>query len=134
MNKYKSIALIVFLLIFAALVHNYLKERSNYTQIPNEKVTRDFKPTLTINNGTSTTFFDATPYLGKSVLEATLTATQGKVVLKDSKITSVNGYTARDDKKEFWELFVNGISSKTSADKYIIKNGDQIEWHINIHS
>lgn len=135
MNKYKFLSIFVLILLLIGVFHNYFKNRSNPTQIPNENVVRTFKPNLTINNGTSTVFFDASPFVGKSALEATLTLTQGQVVVtKDSKAVSINGYMAREDKKEFWELFANGISIKTTPDKYIIKDGDQIEWHINTHS
>jgi hypothetical protein len=50
---------------------------------------------------------------------------------KDAFITSINGRAADTTKREFWELFVNGLSSNVGAGTYIVKEGDQIEWHIN---
>lgn len=124
-------------LIFLALVLGFwnLKQNNQNTPIPNTKVVRDFKANLTINNGVDTVTSDASQYIGKTALDLTLDATSGKVEMtgtgKNAFITSINGRVADNNKREFWELFVNGLSSNVGAGTYIVKEGDQIEWHIN---
>lgn len=136
MGKLLKTLLIIFVLgLFAFNVNNKITKGSN---IPNEKTVRDFKANLTINTGTDTFIFDAEPFVGKSAQDATKALTNNKFVMtgngKDTYISEINGKKIDPSKREFWELFVNGISSKISSDKYIIQKGDQIEWHINLHS
>jgi hypothetical protein len=45
-------------------------------------------------------------------------------------VTTINGYTASDTKKEYWALYVNGKMSDVGAGSYVTKDGDQIEWKI----
>jgi len=133
----KKLSIPLYILLVLALGFGYwnLKQNNQKTTIPSEKVVRDFKPNLTINNSESTLIFDASPFVGKTVLEATQNVTNGKVVTAGTKgnmsVTSINENVLDSTKREFWELFVNGLSSKTWAGDCIIKNGDQIEWHIN---
>lgn len=135
MIKKLSIPLLILLILALGFGYWNLKQNNQKTTIPSEKVVRDFKANLTINNGQSTLTFDASPFVGKTVLEATQNVTGGKVVTAGTKgnmsVTSINESVLDDTKREFWELFVNGLSSKTWAGDYIIKSGDQIEWHIN---
>lgn len=137
---FRSKKLLTYIAIIVAIVgtYNYLQSRPAVQQTPNEKTVRDFKAYLVINTGTDTFIFDAEPFVGKSAMEATKTLTNDKVVMsgsgKDAFISEINGKKIDPNKREFWELFVNGISSKISAEKYIIKKGDEIEWHINLHS
>lgn len=131
----KKVLIPLFILLAIGFGFWNLKQENQKTTIPNEKVVRNFKANLTINDGVNTTFFDASQYVGKSALEATYNATNGKVIITgtgvNAFVTSINERAADTTKREFWELFVNGMSSKASAESYIIKEGDQIEWHIN---
>lgn len=132
---FKKFLIPLFIFLILGLGFWNLKQNNQKTTIPNTKVVRDFKANLTINNGESTVTFDASPFVGKTVLEATQNVTNGKVVTTGTKgnmsVTSINGNVLNNTKREFWELFVNGLSSKTWAGDYKIKDGDQIEWHIN---
>ncbi len=137
---FKSKKLITYIAVIIAIIgaYNYLQSRPTTQRTPNEKTVRDFKANLVINDTVNTFIFDAEPFIGKSALEATKVLTDNKVVFsgtgKDNFISEINGKKVDPSKREFWELFVNGISSKISAEKYIIQKGDQIEWHINLHS
>jgi hypothetical protein len=70
---------------------------------------------------------------GKTALEL-LKAKDPKVVTKgegaNAYVTTVNGYTASDTKKEYWSFLVNGKMSEVGAGSYITKSTDQIEWKI----
>lgn len=140
LKMFKSKKLITYIAVIIAIVgvYNYLQSKPRVEKTPNEKVVRDFKANLVINDGVNTFIFDAEPFVGKSALEATKVLTDNRVVFlgtgKDTFISEINGKKIDPSKREFWELFVNGISSKISAEKYIIQKGDQIEWHINLHS
>lgn len=129
---------LIILFVFGLLFLGLNIKKNNPPSIPNEKTVRDFKANLTINDGINTYIYTAQEFVGKSAMEATLSLTNGKVEIKTDKkgvfISSINGKAVDTNKREFWELFVNGISSKIPADKYIIKESDQIEWHINLHS
>ena len=133
----KRLSVPIYILLILALGFGFwnLKQNNQKTTIPSEKVVRDFRANLTINDGKSTLTFDASPFVGRTALEATQNVTNGKVVTSGTKgnmsVTSINGNVLDNTKREFWELFVNGLSSKTWAGDYIIKSGDQIEWHIN---
>ena len=135
---FKRLIIPLFIIFLLGLGFWNLKQKNQETTIPNTKVVRDFKANLTINNGVDTTTFDASSYVGKTALEATQEMTNGKVVTtgtgEDSSVTSINGRVVDSSKREFWELFVNGLSSRQWAGKYVIKEGDQIEWHINLKS
>lgn len=138
MKKYLKISLLLATVLALCLGFWSLKNHNQKTSIPNERTVRNFKLTLTINNGVTTKSFDASGYLGKTALETTLSLTNGKVVTKgtgvNAFVTSIDGRAADDSKHEFWELFVNGLSSTMGAGTYIVKDGDQIEWHINTYS
>jgi hypothetical protein len=129
--------LLIPLVIILALGFGFwrLKLANQNTSVQNENTVRTYKANLTINDGVTTTSLDASQYVGKSVLVATQDATGGKVTMTGSGenafVTSINDSTADKNKREFWELFVNGLSSQVGAGSYIIKDGDQIEWHIN---
>lgn len=45
-------------------------------------------------------------------------------------VTTINGYTASDTKKEYWAFYVNGKMSEVGAGSYATKAGDQIEWKL----
>lgn len=45
-------------------------------------------------------------------------------------VTTINGYTASDTRKEYWALYVNGKLSEVGAGSYATKTGDQIEWKL----
>jgi hypothetical protein len=45
-------------------------------------------------------------------------------------VTTINGYTASDTKKEYWAFYVNGNMSDTGAGSYTTKSSDQIEWKL----
>ena len=115
----KRLSTPLYILLILALGFGFwnLKQNNSKTTIPSEKVVRDFKANLTINNGQSTLTFDASPFVGKTALEATQNVTGGKVVTTGTKgnmsVTSINGNVLDSTKREFWELFVNGLSSKT---------------------
>lgn len=135
MKKYTKIILLLVSILLLGFGFWNLKRENQNSPIQNAKVVREFKANLTINNGTDTVSFDATTYIGKSVLEATQTATGGKLEATGTRVnvfvTSINGRSADNSKREFWELIVNGLQSEVGAGTYIIKEGDQIEWHIN---
>lgn len=132
---FKRFIIPLFIILLLGLGFWNLKQKNQKTTIPSTKVVRDFKANLTINNGVDTLTFDASPYVGKTALEATQSMTNGKVITagtkEDPSVTSINGREVDSAKREFWELFVNGLSSREWAGKYVIKDGDQIEWHIN---
>src|SRR3990167_10398525 len=121
MNRYKK--LLIFALIVALSIFYINVKKPNQQQVPNEKTVRDFKANLVINDGVNTFIFEAEPFVGKSALEATKVLTDNKIVFlgtgKDAFISEINGKKIDPSKREFWELFVNGISSKISAEKYI---------------
>lgn len=137
MNKYKKLLIIVLSVILVGLLYKDLNTQPQVNRVPNEKVVRDFKANLVINDGINTFVFDAEPFVGKSALEATLKVTNGDVVMSgtgvNAFVTSLKGRAVDSDKHEFWELFVNGLSSKVGAGSYIIQKGDNIEWHINLY-
>ena len=132
---FKKLSIPLFIILVLGFGFWNLKQNNQKTTIPNTKTVRDFKANLTINNGVDTITSDASQYVGKTALEATQSVTNGKVVTTGTKnnmsITSINGNVLDTTKREFWELFVNGLSSKVWAGDYIVKDGDQIEWHIN---
>jgi hypothetical protein len=70
---------------------------------------------------------------GKTALEL-LKANDPKAATKgdgaNAYVTTINGYTASDTKKEYWALYVNGKMSDVGAGSYVTKDGDQIEWKI----
>lgn len=137
MKTFKKLLIPLFIILALGFGFWNLKLRDQKTTIQNERVVRDYKANLTINDGVNTASFDASQYVGKSALAATLDATHGQVITKgtgvNAFVTSVNGRAADTTKREFWELFVNGKSSDTGAGSYILKEGDQIEWHINTY-
>lgn len=132
---FKKFLIPLFLLLAVGFGFWNLKSRDQKNSIPNEKVVRDFKANLTINDGVNTIFFDASQYVGKTILETTQNITDGKIITvgtgANSLVTSINGRLADTTKREFWELIINGLSSKVWAGNYSIKDGDQIEWHLN---
>lgn len=138
MDKHKNLTILVTVILILGLTSAYLRTKPQPLSVPNEKVVRNFKANLVINDGVNTFVFDAEPFVGKSALEATKVLTDNKVVFlgtgKDTFISEINGKKIDPSKREFWELFINGISSKIGPEKYIIQKGDQIEWHINLHS
>ena len=38
------------------------------------------------------------------------------------------------DSKHFWKFFVNGKSSNVGASSYVLKNGDKLEWKLDVIS
>jgi hypothetical protein len=70
---------------------------------------------------------------GKTALEL-LKAKDPKAVTKgegaNAYVTTINGYTASDAKKEYWSFLVNGKASEVGAGSYVTKASDQIEWKI----
>jgi hypothetical protein len=135
MKKYTKIVLLSAVILLLGFGFWNLTRENRNSAIPNTKVVREFKANLTINNGVDTVSFDATAFIGKTVLEATQTATNGKLETtgtgKNAFVTSINGRSADPAKREFWELIVNGLQAEVGAGSYIIKEGDQIEWHMN---
>lgn len=138
MDKHKNLTILITVILILGLTSAYLRTKPQPPRVPNEKTVRDFKANLVINDTVNTFVFDAEPFVGKSALDATKELTNGKFVMsgdgKEAYISEINGKKIDPAKREFWELFVNGISSKIDPEKYIIQKGDQIEWHINLHS
>lgn len=133
----KQTKLILLLIAISLLGFGFwtLKNKNQNSSIPNEKVVREYKANLTINDGSNTFNYDASSYVGKTALDLTLGATEGRVEKTgegvNAFITAINGRKADDGKHEFWELVINGKSSEVGAGSYTVKEGDQIEWHIN---
>jgi len=135
MKTFKKYLIPLFIVLLLGFGFWNLKSKNQNSPIPNTKVVREFKANLTINNGVDTVSFDASNYIGKSVLEATQALTNGELEATgtgvNAFVTSINGRSIDNEKREFWELVVNGLQSEVGAGTYIIKEGDQIEWHIN---
>lgn len=76
--------------------------------------------TITVNDGSSVL----------AVLEAYADENSGEVLLDESSespyVTSINGVAATDTAG--WIYEVNDETIMESADKYIVKNGDDISW------
>ena len=43
-------------------------------------------------------------------------------------VESIDG--TKPDSSHFWALYVNGQQSQVGADKYVLKNGDKVEWKL----
>ncbi len=46
-------------------------------------------------------------------------------------ITSINGYEANSDKREFWKLFINNQDNQVDYTEYNLKEGDVLLWEID---
>ena len=92
--------------------------------------------TVTIKDGDNVRSYPLTSGVGKTALEVTQQAVDVKTTGtgENAYITAINGREASSDKKEYWELVINGQSSQVGAGSYSVKEGDTIEWKISIFS
>jgi len=58
---------------------------------------------------------------------------QSKGLGTNAFITSIDGRTASDEKREFWAFYVNGKQAEVGAGTYVVKNNDTIEWKIETY-
>jgi hypothetical protein len=131
MNKFKkaSIILLVFLVFLFGL--NFLT--SNNSSRQTQGFSQEIYANLKIVSQGNTQSFDISAFVGKTALEAT--ESKIKVIKSGSGenafITSINGYSADNQKREFWELTINGSEALVGAGSYLIKNHDEIQWKID---
>lgn len=59
------------------------------------------------------------------------------VVTKGQKenafITTIDGYAANTEKREFWAFYINRKQAEVGAGSYVVKNHDTIEWKIETY-
>ncbi|MFA5047578.1 MAG: DUF4430 domain-containing protein [Patescibacteria group bacterium] len=53
---------------------------------------------------------------------------QSKMYDKMGVLVEKIGNKANGQDKKYWQYFVNGVQPMVSADKYILKNNDKVEW------
>lgn len=109
------------------------KPAENSTQDITTTETKTSPVTLTITDGANTKTYEVKDGVGKTALDVTDQnvdlETSGEGV--NAFVTGINGRKADSDKKEFWELIINGKSSEVGAGSYTVKEGDKIEWKIS---
>jgi hypothetical protein len=125
------------LIVLALLGGSYVlnQNKTGETKKTQTTTTQEKKTvvTLDINDGVNAKHYDLASGVGKTALEVTQTAT-GDVKTSgtgtNAFVTSVNGREASNDKKEFWELDINGKPSDVGAGSYTVKDGDALVWKI----
>jgi hypothetical protein len=127
MNKKTVLALIFLILCFGTAFVQYKRS------IPQNIKTHDF--VFTITQKVAGKQKREQIKVGSTALE--LLSTTHKIVTKGEKqnafVTTIDGYIADPNKKEFWAFYVNGKQAEVGAGTYIVKNNDTIEWKIETY-
>ena len=141
MRKNNYLALIIIaglILIGGGLAFTTLGGRADSGQILPAQTAqvKNLKASLLISSdGQTKTFSDLEIEDGRTALDLTkkmvsvITSGEGS----NAFVTAINNRLADNNKKEFWELLVNGQSSQVGAGSYILKMGDKIEWKISTY-
>jgi len=113
MNKYKKLLLLTLALLALLAGFLFFKPKSQKPPPQTQEVKQDLKTTLTV---------DASPFVGKTALEATKSSAQIEEsgTGENAFVTSINGRLADSNKHEFWELDINGKPAEVGAGSYII--------------
>lgn len=110
------------------------QHKNSSTPATTQSETKKVVATVEVTDGTKTTHYDMTDGVGKTALDLTQEATGGKVVTKgtgeNAFVLAINGRTASDTKKEYWEIDVNGAQLQVGSGSYTVKEGDKILWKI----
>lgn len=132
MKLYKKISLLLFVSLFVS-VSFFIVFRKFETKKTTILGVQSQKANLTAGDKS----YDISKYIGKNVLDATISVTNGNTLSTGSGInafvTAINGRVADSKKHEFWELIINGKSSDVGAGSAIVKNNDKIEWKISTY-
>ncbi len=91
--------------------------------------------TVTVKDASNEVSYPLTEGVGQTALAVTKKATFDQVETsgegENAFVTSINSRKASAEKKEYWELVVNGVSAQVGAGSYIVNEGDKIEWRIS---
>ncbi len=84
---------------------------------------------IDFGNGTVQEFFDIK---GENVYEVTNSATSVEVEWYGDLVyvVSISGVHEDADANLFWQYWVNGELGGTAANKYLLADGDEIEWRL----
>ena len=103
--------------------HKYTSLRGSIIQV---SVTIDYK------NGTSNTNDEVYLFTDANVLDALRTVAKVNSTYweayKSFMVDGINGVFNDFTQNRFWVFAVNGEHALLSADNYILKDGDQVEW------
>lgn len=129
MKKFQQIVVLSAIVILAVSGLLISKNKFSKPQTVQDKTQVVTESTLKINDKS----FDINSFVGKTALEAT--EANAKIETKGTGemafVTKIDGKLAEPNKKEFWEMLVNGKQAEVGAGTYIIKSGDQIEWKLS---
>jgi hypothetical protein len=104
---------------------------SNHAQVKQQKQVPAAVATTSASAAPQTVSYEGVE--GQTALDL-LKAKDASVVTKgegaNAYVTTINGYTASDAKKEYWAFYVNGKLSDVGAGSYVTKAGDKIDWKI----
>jgi len=88
--------------------------------------------TINYGNGTSVTHEKVRLFYNTTALDALMAVAKVSVTYWPSFdavfVDAINGVANDLDKSNYWMYYVNGEIAPVSADKYILHNGDHVEW------
>ena len=135
MNKQKRFLLL--LAIAAGLLGSVfiLSRSSSDPENSGQNISREQKASLSLELSGQKERFDVSKYVGKTALEATLESVDAEVQGsgENAFVVSIAGKKVDSQKKEFWELVINGQSAQVGAGSYIIMSGDSLEWKLSTY-
>ncbi|WP_165211545.1 DUF4430 domain-containing protein [Streptococcus tangpeifui] len=121
-----SLALVLSLLLLVACGHSQASKTAD-KKADTEKQT----VTLVIKTDNKTT--KETVSFKKGATVADVLKSKAKIEEKAGLITSINGVKQDESAKKYWFFKVNGDLSKTGADQTKVKNGDKIEFYMDVY-
>ncbi len=133
-----AIIFVGFIFTWFKLLGNLNPSQNNVSENPSVSTTpaEKFKVDLSIDNGSGkVTSYEGIEVSGNdtvySVLIKKMNETGSSVTTKSYDfglmVESISGIKATTD--HFWSFSVNGQPGNVAADKYILKNGDKVEWN-----
>ena len=137
----KKTNLIIFIILLVAVVGLWQwSDQSKKTQPSNEELTGQVQASITIKFSFSETetINLSHPYaenISANLVTITQSLAQQQAWEFESKnygemgvLVSKIADKANGQEQKYWQFYVNGKQPMVSADKYLPKNGDQIEW------
>lgn len=135
MKIFKNFVPVLIVILLMTVGFWKLKTQNSNSATLNERVVQTYKATLEIKVDSTKQDFDITQQIGKTALEATQIALDGKVITSgtgsNSFVLGIAGRTADTKKHEFWKLVINGKDSEVGAGSYKIQNNDSVVWQID---
>jgi hypothetical protein len=104
--------------------------QSGSVQSAETKATPKASPSSSVAAAKSLSYAGVEGKTALELLKAKDATAQTKGEGANAFVTTINGYTASEAKKEYWAFYVNGKMSDVGAGAYVTKAGDQIEWKI----